>query len=163
MAGRRTGEGAMSEAQLYGLMAIAKEHQAAAERSAAAAQTSAEALDRARKALDQALAGLPAAAATAALEASRAGLADQGKEMQRVAAEARQTLAKASDVAARELVAAGQSASMWGLVAAFALGLGLGCAGAWMLFSKQLERIEGYAYATWAQTPEGKKAEKAGN
>jgi hypothetical protein len=156
----RAGDGAMnekmSEGALFGLWATAKEHQAAVEKAA-------KTLDQAREAFDKERAGIPAAVA----EAAKALLIDQGKEMQRVAAEARQTLANAARSTAGELAAAMRITSLWGLLAVFALGLGLGGAGVWVLLSKRLDRIEAATYETWKQTPEGVKATaeqaKAGN
>lgn len=143
--------------QLYGLMAIAKEHQAAAERAAATAQASAAALSQACQAFDQARAAMPSVAATAALEAARAALVDQGKETQRIGAEVRQTLANSAGKAANAIDSALRGINWLWVVLALVLGLALGGTGAWLLLSKRIDRIENTLYAIWAQTPDGQK------
>jgi hypothetical protein len=138
----------MNQETLFGLMAVAKEHQAAAEKAA-------KALDQAREAFDKERAGIPVAVA----EAAKGLLSDQGKELQRIAAEARKGLSVATKAASNEIAAASRSISLWWLLAVFVVGVSLGGAGGvWLASSKQMDRIDAVTYSLWEQSPEGVKA-----
>lgn len=119
------------EMELYGLMAVAKEQQAATQRAA-------EALDHARRALQADREAISEKASQAAQEAARAHLAQMVGELQRVTAEARQALSEAT--AEVQVVARGVSLA-W-MLSMFGLGAFAGGLAVWLMVGGQLGRIE---------------------
>lgn len=134
----------MSEMELYGLMAIAKEHQAAVERASKGLDGAATALVAAGKGFDQARAEIR----QAATEAVRAAVAGEAATL---ATPLRQAAQEAEKAAAATSAAASSVNWAWAL-AAFALGVALGITGTWWHVGKRLQNIEAAAYATYEQT-----------
>jgi hypothetical protein len=131
----------MSEMELYGLMAVAKEQQAATQRAA-------EALEHARKAFQADREAISEKASQAAQEAARAHLAQMVEGLQLATADARQALAEATT----EVQAVARGVSMAWLFAMFGLGFCAGGLAVWLMVSGQLNRIEAMGHATWEQT-----------
>lgn len=134
----------MSEMELYGLMAVAKEQQAATQRAA-------EALDHARRAFQADREAISEKASQAAQEAARAHLAQMVVELQRVTDEARQALSEAT--AEVQVVARGVSLA-W-MLSMFGLGAFAGGLAVWLMVGGQLSRIE-----AMVQTQEATQIEK---
>ena len=101
----------MSEMELYGLMAVAKEQQAAVQRAA-------EALEHARKALQADREGLSEIAAKAAQEAARQRLDQMVVELQKVADGAQAAILDASN----NMQSAGQWLSLPWMLSAMGFG-----------------------------------------
>lgn len=153
----------MSELELYGLLAVAKEQQKAVEKAAADQRTAAELLARTVEQLAIERATIPGAVTKAAQDAARAALGAMVGEMQGAAKESRLKLTEAAQEAAAEVGGAMRGVSLAWVLCAFGLGLGVGGAGVWVLFAKQFDRIEVSAsraeaasLALWRQSPEGK-------
>lgn len=134
----------MSEMELYGLMAIAKEHQAAVERAQKGLDGAAVALVAAGKGFDQVRAEIR----QAATEAVRAAVAGEATAL---ATPLRQAAQEAANAAAATSAAANSVSWAW-VLAAFALGVSAGVAGTWWSVGKRLQSIEAAAYATYEQT-----------
>jgi hypothetical protein len=144
----------MSEIELYGLMAVAKEHQKAVEKAAEGVRDAGERLTLAAQALNVERSAVAATTTKAAQEAAKAHLAGMVGEMQGAAKDARQKLAEA----AQEAQGAVRVVSWAWLLAVFGLGLGVGTVAGMLLQAKKLDRIEAAIYQAWKQTPEGQKA-----
>lgn len=125
------------EMELYGLMAVAKEQQAATQRAA-------EALDHARRAFQADREAISEKASQAAQEAARAHLDQMVGELQRVTAEARQALSEAT--AEVQVVARGVSVA-W-MLGMFGAGMCAGGLAVWLMVGGQLNRIEAMTHAT---------------
>lgn len=132
------------EMELYGLMAVAKEQQAATQRAA-------EALDHARRAFQADREAISEKASQAAQEAARAHLAQMVVELQGVTDEARQALSEAT--AEVQVVARGVSLA-W-MLSMFGLGAFAGGLAVWLMVGGQLSRIE-----AMVQTQEATQIEK---
>jgi hypothetical protein len=121
----------MSEMELYGLMAVAKEQQVATQRAA-------EALEYARKAFQADREAISEKASQAAQESAKAHLAQMVGELQRATTDARQALSEAT--AEVQVVARGISVA-W-MLGMFGLGMFAGGLTVWLIVSDQLDRIE---------------------
>lgn len=119
------------EMELYGLMAVAKEQQAATQRAA-------EALDHARRAFQADREAISEKASQAAQEAARAHLAQMVVELQRVTDEARQALSEAT----AEVQVVSRGVSLAWMLSMFGLGAFAGGLAVWLMVGGQLSRIE---------------------
>jgi Na+/proline symporter len=144
----------MSELELYGLMAIAKEHQAGVDRASKAVEGAAGVLQSASRGFDQARVDLQRTASTAIREAVAA-------ECQALAAPLQLAAQKAQNAAERTQAAARTVKWLW-LAMTFIAGIGFGWAGQWYFVSKDLKSLINYADATYNQT-KPRTSEKAKN
>lgn len=140
----------MSELELYGLMAIAKEHQAGVERASKSVEGAAGVLQSASRGFDQAKADLQRTASAAIREAVAA-------ECQALAAPLKVAAGQAEAAAASTLAAARTVNWLW-LAMTFIAGIGVGWAGQWYFVSKDLKSLINYADATYQQTKPPEKA-----
>lgn len=140
----------MSELELYGLMAIAKEHQAGVERASKSVEGAAGVLQSASRGFDQAKADLQRTASAAIREAVAA-------ECQALAAPLKVAAGQAEAAAASTLAAARTVSWLW-LAMTFIAGIGLGWGGHWYLVTDDLKALRDYAAATYEQTKPPEKA-----
>ena len=140
----------MSDTELYGLMVLAKEHQANAEKAGKALAAAAHAYSQAQAELK----------ATAQQEI-RAAVAAEATAM---AVPLRQAAQEATEVARATKAALARVDWAW-LAAMFACGLIIGSIPHWWIYraeqadqEERLRRIENTIFAIYSQTPEGKAA-----
>ena len=141
----------MSENELYGLMAIAREHQATAEKAGQKVEAAAQVLLQAAAAYDRARGELTATAGEAIRAAVAGHAASMVQPLRDGAALARE--------AAAEIRLAGRGILWAWLGCALAVGGVLGGGAMWwgqVQQSERIARIEGYAQHIYAQTPEAK-------
>ncbi|MGH8112413.1 MAG: hypothetical protein ACREPF_02715 [Rhodanobacteraceae bacterium] len=137
----------MSEGELYGLLVIAKEQQAAAEKQAEAAAAAVETLTRAA-------AGIP----RAAQEAARLAFDEVDQELHGSVGEACRLIRSAADDTRR----ATRGVGWWELAAAFLLGAVVVVVVAFLTMGPQLDRIEQSALAACQQATAGPSTHQPG-
>lgn len=144
----------MSEMELYGLMAIAKEHQAAVERAAKGLDTARAGLAAITERIDQVRVEIRQVAGDAIRNAVAA-------DAEKLAAPLRQATQEASKAATAMYTAATAVSWAW-VVVALALGLLGGAGVVWWLVREDLQAIRAATYATWEQTRQPDAAKPRG-